>query len=377
MKSLIFIHRHPATLLVLLAIVSVFGLAGCGDKKTEAAAGTTVDAPLELLPVDVATVKRGTLTGGLPVTGTLQAVHQTTVQSRVASDITAVLVREGEHVTKGQVLARLGVQDLEARVKQSEAQLASARVEAQLTRALVERNRKLFEKNYFSENDFARSQGEAEAREEAVRAQQAMVDIARKALNDAVVRAPMSGIVAKRYVEPGSSVMMEARLFDIVDLGDMELQVSVPAPEVPRLRVGHPVSFTVDGFGARRFEGQIARINPVADAATRAIAVYVRVKNSDAALKGGMFARGEIASGSAESALIMPLNAVRRGEKGSSVFVLKNGKLELRLITLGAVDERAGQAVVSSGVADGETVVVASLNEQAANRSAKVVALGQ
>jgi len=377
MNHLTVIHRSPTTMMVLLAIVSIFSLAACGDKKTEAAAETMVDAPLELLPADVAMVKRGTLTGGLPVTGTLQAVHQTTVQSRVASDITAVLVREGERVAKGQVLARLGVQDLEARVKQSEAQLASARVEAQLTRALVERNRKLFEKNYFSENDFARSQGEAEAREEAVRAQQAMVDIARKALNDAVVRAPMSGIVAKRYVEPGSSVMMEARLFDIVDLGDMELQVSVPAPEVPRLRVGHPVSFTVDGFGSRRFEGQIARINPVADAATRAIAVYVRVKNSDAALKGGMFARGEIASGSAESALIMPLNAVRRGDKGSSVFVLKNGRLELRLVTLGAVDERAGQAMVSSGVADGETVVVVSLNEQAANRSAKVVALGQ
>lgn len=370
-------NQRPTSMVALLALLSVFGLAGCGDKKSETAAEAVVEAPLELLPADVAIVTRGTLTGGLPVTGTLQAVHQTTVQSRVASDITDVLVREGERVTKGQVLARLGVQDLDARVKQSEAQLASASVEAQLSRALVDRNRKLFEKNYFSENDFARSQGEAEAREEAVRAQQAMVDIARKALNDAVVRAPMSGIVAKRYVEPGSSVGMDARLFEIVDLGEMELQVSVPAPEVPRLRVGHPVQFTVDGFGTRRFDGQIARINPVADAATRAIAVYVRVKNSDAALKGGMFARGEIASGSAETALIMPLSAVRRGDKGSSVFVLKNGKLELRLITLGAVDERAGQAVVSSGVADGETVVVASLNEQAANRSAKVVALGK
>lgn len=365
------------TTVALLALVSVLGLAGCGDKKKDVAVTTADDAALELLPADVAVVKRGLLAGGLPVTGALQAVNQTTVQTRVASDIAAVLVREGEHVEKGQVLARLGVLDLEARLKQAEAQLASARVEAQLSRALVDRNRQLFEKKYFSENDFARSQGEAEAREEAVRAQEAVVDIARKALNDAVVRAPMSGIVAKRYVEPGSSVGMDARLFEIVDLRDMELEVSVPAAEVPRLRVGQPVSFTVDGFGSRHFEGQIARINPVADAATRAIAVYVRVKNSDAALKGGMFARGEIASGSGQSALIMPLSAVHRREKDSTVFVLKDGKLELRLVTLGAIDERAAQAIVSNGVAEGETVVVASLNEQAANHPAKVVTPGK
>lgn len=362
---------------VVLMVLSALGLTACGDNKEPAATVVTVEQPLELLAADVAVVKRGVLAGGLPVTGGLQAVNQTTVQARVGSDISAVLVREGERVQKGQVLARLGTQDLEARVKQAEAQLASAKVEAQLSRALVERNRKLFEKNYFSENDFARSQGEADARDEAVRAQQAMVDISRKALNDAVVVAPMSGIVAKRYVEPGSSVMMESRLFDIVDLGQMELQASVPAAEVPRIRVGQPVVFTVDGFASRRFQGQVSRINPVADAATRAIAVYVRVNNPDAALKGGMFARGEITSGTGTETLIVPITALRRGEKGVTVFVLKDGKLELRQVTTGAVDERAGEAAVMAGVAEGETVVIASLNDQAANRPAKVVSLGQ
>ena len=365
------------SVLVLLTLVSALGVTACGDKKNQVAAVTTTDAPLELLAADVATVKRGVLAGGLPITGGLQASNQTTVQARVGSDIAAVLVREGEHVQKGQLLARLGAQDLEARVKQAEAQLAAAKVEAQLTQALVERNRKLFEKNYFSENDFARSEGEASAREAAVRAEQAMVDITRKALSDTEVRAPMSGIVAKRYVEPGSSVMMDSRLFDIVDLGQLELQASVPAAEVPRVRVGQSVVFTVDGFGSRQFKGQVSRINPVADAATRTIAVYVRVSNPEAALKGGMFARGVITSGTGEEALIVPITALRQGEKGSTVFVLKDGKLNLRQVTVGAVDERAGEAIISAGVAEGETVVVANLNDQAANHAAKQVTLGQ
>lgn len=364
----------PVTTLMALAVLA---LPGCKDKDDKAATVVMTEAPLELLPVDVAVVRRGSLAGGLPVTGGLQPVNQTTVQARVGSDIAAVLVREGERVQKGQVLARLGTQDLEARVKQAEAQLASAKVEAQLSRALVDRNRKLFEKNYFSENDFARSQGEAEAREEAVRAQQAIVDISRKALNDAVVRAPMGGIVARRYVEPGNSVSMDSRLFDIVDLSQMELEASVPAAEVPRIRVGQPVLFTVDGFGGRRFEGQVARINPVADAATRAIPVYVRVNNPDAALKGGMFARGEISSGTGQQALIVPLAAVRHGEKGATVFVLNKERLELRPVVAGAVDERAGEAVISKGVAEGETVVVASLNDQADKRAATVLKAGK
>lgn len=363
----------PVTTLLALA---VFALPACKEQDSKATVVAT-EAPLELLPVDVAVVRRGALAGGLPVTGGLQPVHQTTVQARVGSDIAAVLVREGERVQQGQVLARLGTQDLEARVKQAEAQLASAKVEAQLSRALVDRNRKLFEKNYFSENDFSRSQGEAEAREEAVRAQQAIVDITRKALNDAVVRAPMSGIVARRYVEPGNSVAMDSRLFDIVDLGQMELEASVPAAEVPRIKVGQAVVFTVDGFGGRRFEGQVVRINPVADAATRAIPVYVRVNNPDAALKGGMFARGQITSGTGQQALIVPLAALRSGEKGASVFVLKEGRLELRAVETGARDERAGEAVVSKGVVEGEVVVVASLSDQANTRAATVLKLAQ
>ena len=125
----------PVTTLLALAVLA---LPACKDKDNKAAA-VGAEAPLELLPVDVAVVRRGALAGGLPVTGGLQPVHQTTVQARVGSDIAAVLVREGERVQQGQVLARLGTQDLEARVKQAEAQLASAKVEAQLSRALVDR----------------------------------------------------------------------------------------------------------------------------------------------------------------------------------------------------------------------------------------------
>lgn len=358
----------------LTPVLLVMVLAACGGKesgnKTAVAAAPAV---LELAQVDVATVSKGVLNGGLPISGTLQAVTQTTVQSQVAAEVNTVLVREGEQVKKGQILAHLGTLDIDARLKQAQANLAGAKVEAELSRGLVVRNKQLYDKKYFSEIDYQRSIGDAEAREENVRAQQAMVDIANKALSDASVRAPMSGIVSRRYVEPGSSVGMGSKLFDIVDLSEMELDAPVPAMDIAAIKTGQSVSFTVSGFAERKFDGKVVRINPIADAGTRAISVYVRVKNQGQDLKGGMFVRGAISTSAVNSGFLIPLNAVHH-DAGQQpwVLVLKNNKLEKRLLDTGASDVSSNQLLVRSGLAEGETVVVTRLGEGVVNQSARI-----
>lgn len=362
--------RRSALPVVLLALA----LGACGGKEGESkAAPAATAAALELAAVDVAVASKGSLAGALPVNGSLQALTQTTVQSRVAAEINAVAVREGERVQKGQLLASLAVQDLEARVKQAEANLASAQVEATLARALVGRNKQLYEKQYFSEIDYQRSVGEAEAREEAVRAQKAVVAISRKALSDASVRAPMSGIIAKRYVEPGSSVGVDGKLFDIVDLAEMELAAPVPATEIAQVKVGQSVNFTVSGFAEQKFTGKVVRINPVADAGTRAIMVYVRVSNNGLALKGGMYARGEIATGAEGVGMTVPLNALHSDDKGDWVMLLKDGKLERRTVDVAARDERSNRLAVRTGLAEGDTVVVAKLTAAVLGKPARLV----
>ena len=366
-------HRFPGPLVWLAPGLLTLALAGCGGGKEEAAAVAAAPAVLELAPVDVATVTRMRMSGGLPVSGLLRPLRQTTVQARVPAEVGAVLVREGERVALGQVLVRLGTQDLEARLRQAEAQLAAVQVDARLARALAERNKELYDKKYFSEIDYARSVGEADAREETVRAQQALVAIARKAFNDAEVRAPQGGIIARRYIEPGSSVGMDARLFEIVDLSEMELEVPVPAAEIAGVKVGQRLAFTVTGFGERRFDGIVARINPVADSGTRAISVYVRVPNPKLELKGGMYARGEIRAGSDGEALALPLDALHEpAGEAPWVLVLAGGKLEQRKVQLAGRDERRNQLFLSAGVKEGDTVVVARLADSAIGRAARL-----
>lgn len=351
--------------LLLCSLALAMSLSACGsDKAADKKMEGSKPAALELAAVDVVTVRQKALSGGYPVSGSLQPVVQTTVQSRVSAEVNEVLVREGMRVEKGQLLARLSIKDLSARLKQAEAGLAAAKVEAELSRVLTERNRQLYEKKYFSEVEYQRSVGETAARNENVRAQQALVDIARKAENDALVKAPISGLVARRYIEPGGNVSMEGRLFDLVDLTQMELSVPVPATDIARIKAGQAVHFTVSGFGDRQFEGKVARINPVADATTRAVSVYVQVNNTGMDLKGGMYARGEIAVGEAGKGLTVPVEALHKNNDGTSwVLLVRQNKLEKQMLQTGARDERSGTVVVKEGVKEGDVVVVVRLDE--------------
>lgn len=362
----------PGILVLASAVLLGAGLVACGGKEAEGKA-VVAQPVLELAAVDVAQVRATDRAAGLTLSGSLQAVTQTTVQSRVAAEVHAVLVREGESVKKGQLLARLGSQDLEARLRQAEAGLASAKVEADLAQALLKRNQALYEKKYFSEVDYQRSVGEAEARAANVRAQQSLVDIARKALQDASVLAPQNGIIAKRYIEPGSSVNVDGRLFDLVDLSELELAAPVPATEIAAVAIGQSVVLEVSGLPGKRFNGKVVRINPVADSGTRAITVYVRLHNPGQNLRGGMYAHGQLQLARSGSSLSIPLEAVHESAGAVPwVLVLEQGHLQKREIAIAARDERSGQLLLAGGLKEGEVVVMAGLSEAAVKQAARI-----
>ncbi len=177
---------------------------------------------------------------------------------------------------------------------------------------------------------------------------EAQVQLARNALKDAVATAPLAGIVAKRHVQPGEKVAVEAPLVTVVDLRDLEVQALVPAIDVPELRIGMPVDLAVDGFGERRFTGRVERINPATEPGTRALIVYVSLPNPDAALKSGMFSTGRIELAASAPAPTLPATAVRTEAGQSFVWVIDKGKLSRRLVTLGRRDDAKGLVEVKT-----------------------------
>lgn len=363
--------KKPATglLIVLLAAGGWFYMqkskAGAASAKSAQAApgkdGPKVDV-YELSSGDVTAVEARELRLNLPLSGSLAPQEQATIKSKVSGVVLETMVQEGMNVAAGQIIARLDAADQRARVAQQQAALDEANARLSLAKKNNANSQALLKQNYISQNSYDTTQNSVELAQASVNAMQAQLEMARIALADTVIRAPLAGVVSKRHAQAGEKVAPDMPIFTIVNLRQLTLEAQVPASEVPRVKVGQEVQFKVDGFQQRAFVGKVARINPTTEAGSRSMLVYVSVDNSDAALRGGMFAKGNITTEKSASTPVVPIGAVR-GDKGQQVvYKIEGNKVVSQPVTLGLRNEDEGMAQVTSGLAQGASVIVAKLD---------------
>jgi membrane fusion protein, multidrug efflux system len=321
------------------------------DKKSGAA------VTLEFSPADITVVEHRELTRTLPFSGSLSPVLQSTVKSKVSGEVQRVFVREGESITHGQVLAQIDTSDLQARLDAQVAALEEAKARLSIADKNRETNFKLLKQNFISQNAFDTTHSTFEANAAAVRSAEAQVRLARNAMQDAVVRAPIDGVLARKMVNAGEKVGPDSAMFTVVDLTKMEIEAPAPASEIPGVRVGQVASFQVDGFGERVFEGRVERINPITEQGSRSITLYLSVANRDGMLKGGMFAKGLLVLGKTQPSAVVLIAAVREEAGQSYVFTIEGGKLAKRTVSLGLREPQAGLVEVKSGLEKGVQVV--------------------
>jgi membrane fusion protein (multidrug efflux system) len=354
----------------LIAAAAVAGLATV--RSNRAAEPPAREQALEFLPGDVLVLAPQTLERSLPLTGTLTPLNETTVKAKVAGELVEVTVREGETVRRGQVLARIDTTELAARAAAKRADVEAARAQ----RVLAEKNRAtqktLLEKNFISQSAFDSTQSVYEVALARLQAAEADLAVAQKALGDAVLSAPISGIVAQRLAQPGERVPIDARILAIVDLSRLQLEAAVPASEIGRVKVGQPVSFRVDGFGAREFAGHIERINPSTIAGSRSINVYAVIENPEGMLRGGLFAQGGLTLERVEGALLIPATALREELGERFVYRLADGVVRKAPVKTGPADG-AGRVQVLAGLAAGDRIVTRDLGTLREGASARVV----
>jgi RND family efflux transporter MFP subunit len=331
-------------LLAVIAIGGAVALRASQKPKDDPNAQVT----LQFAPSDLAYASTHPLARWLPVSGTLQPVHQVDVKAKVSANLRQINVREGEAVKEGQLLARFDTADLDAKLSERQGALESAKAQLALSEKTSAMNTKLLNDKFISQNAFDNSESGYRVAQGSLKSTQAQVQQAEIALRDANVLAPLTGIVAKRHVQPGEKVAFDAPLFTIVDLRDLELQAMVPASDVPELTVGMPVELNVDGYGDRAFTGRIERINPSTEPGTRSILVYITLHNPEAALKGGMFANGRIALASSRPVATLPANAIRTDAGQNYVWVIDGGKLARRVVVVGRRDEVASLVEVKT-----------------------------
>ncbi|MFY8043080.1 MAG: efflux RND transporter periplasmic adaptor subunit, partial [Rhodoferax sp.] len=176
---------------------------------------------------DVVTVKSMDLVQSLTISGPLKAVNAAFVKARVAGELQGLTVREGDVVKAGQVIARVDATESQARVRQAQQQAEAARAQVDIAKRSFENNRSLVEQGFISKTALDSSTASLAAAEASYRAAQAGADVAGKALDDTVLRAPMSGQVAQRLAQPGERVAVDARIVEIVDVSRLELEASL------------------------------------------------------------------------------------------------------------------------------------------------------
>lgn len=372
-------RRALAVLAVLLVLGVLAGSVALRASRNAAdAPGGARSTPvaLEFAAADLAYVEPQALTRWLPLSGTLQPVDQTMVKAKVSGEIRQVAVREGEAVRAGQVIARFDTADLEARLTDRIGALESSRAQLAMAEKTRTQNQLLLKQKFISQNAYDNADSNLSVTQGTLKSNEAQAQLARNALRDAVVIAPLSGTVAKRHVQPGEKVSFDAPLITIVDLARMELRAMVPANDIPELVVGMKVELAIEGFGDRRFTGTIDRINPTTEAGTRAILVFIHIPNPDAALRGGMFGTGKVTLASGAPVPTLPAIAIRTEAGQNFVWTIENGKLARRIVTVGRRDDTVGRVEIKTSLPPGVPILAAPFDNLKAGAPALVRAPG-
>lgn len=349
----------------LVAVLLIAGLSVRAVKTRQsenAAAAASAKAPLmlELSSTDLVTARPLELTRTLTVSGGLKAVNSAIVKAKVAAELKALSVREGDVVKAGQVIGQLDTTEFDWRLRQAEQTAESSKAQLDIARRTLENNKQLVAQGFISSTGLETSASNEAAARANYEAAAAAVAIARKSRGDAQLVAPISGIVSQRLAQPGERVPVDGRVVEIVDLSRIELEAAVTPEDVAEVQVGQSARLVVDGLRAP-VNAKVARINPSTQAGTRAVMVYLAVDNQPA-LRQGLFARGQIDL-QRRSALAVPESAVRVDQAKPYVLVVDNGRVVQRTVTLGARGEAQldgrGENVVEllSGVPDGSKVL--------------------
>ncbi|MDE0102010.1 MAG: efflux RND transporter periplasmic adaptor subunit [Bryobacterales bacterium] len=321
--------------------------------------------------VDVTEARVGPIREELLLTGSLKPKETVDISPKITGRIQTIDFLVGDVVNSGDVLAELEADELrqqvmrsqasyavgEANVAQSQAQLANAK--ADLDRAQL-----LFDQDLLSPQEFQQSQTSLQVLEAQVQLSEAQLQQAEAELNELKIRlegskiySPMHAIVSERYVDPGALVNPNTPIMQVVNLSTMVTRGNVPERYVESLAVGSLAEVNVDAILGQQFEGRVARIAPVLDAATRSAVIEIDIENPRHVLKAEMFARITLDLGSTREATLIPRDGlVYRGQQPGVYVVPEQADRPIfRVIETGLT--REGQVEVIANLDAGTRIV--------------------
>ena len=346
--------------LVVLAIALTLARAyNARNAPAPALAASPVAGQIELAATDVTPIQLMDINEGLKVTGVLKAVNSAIVKARVAGELQMLTVREGDTVTAGQVLAQIDPREFQARLQQAQQQADAALAQIDIAQRQFANNKALVDQGFISKTALDTSLSNLQAAQATHRAALAFADIVRQSLNDTVLKAPIAGQVSQRMAQPGERVGVDARILEIVDLRQIELESNLPSVELPKLKLGQLAQLRVEGAEGR-VTARLVRVNPSAQLGTRTFLIYLRIEQpagQKLALRQGLFAEG-LLNASSTRLLAVPLKSVRTDQVLPFVQLVREGKVHHQTVTLGLRGMADSEEMVAvEGLREGELLI--------------------
>lgn len=311
-----------------------------GDKTVSEKSAARGGAPTA---VDVATVTSVTVVDDINAVGSIRSNQAVVIRPEVSGRITELNFRDGQQVTKGQLLVAF-----DASVNQAEVQQAKA--ELNIAKANFERTADLAKQKFVS--DRARDESLAN-----VQVLEARLALAQARLSKLQIRAPFSGIVGIRNVSMGDYVKDGADLVNLEDISSVKVDFRVPERYVDLVSQGQPLEVLVDALPGKPIRASVDAIDPQVDSSGRSALLRGRIENPEGRLKPGMFARVRLILAERQNALMVPEEAIV--PEGGKIMVWKvvDGKAVKTDVKTGV--RRAASVEIVEGLQAGDTVITA------------------
>lgn len=347
--------------LIILAVVGFVFLRPAPQPSVDEAVQKT-ELVMQIRPSETTTIEPMTLRNTVKVTGTLVPGRQSEVSSETSGRVVDVMVRPGDPVEEGDVLAQVDRATLQLQLNQQRATADATRAQLASSQQQLERTEELASRGLATPSDLEQARSATAALEANLRALEIAVETAELALSNATVTSPLDGVIATRSVEPGQTISAGTPLFTVVNLEQIEFEGAASVTSSALVSPGQSVAVSVTGLEGSEFAGTVARVSPIALTGTRTVPIYIALDNAEGELRGGMFATGYITVAEKADAHAVAAAALREDAEGDFVLKLADGTLVRQGVETVQRWDR-GRLVEVTGLQDGDVIVSAPLAE--------------
>ncbi len=310
------------------------------------------------LTVTVAQARKGPISRRISLPAIIRPYEQAVLFAKVAGYLKTIRVDKGDWVREGDLLAEIESPELAADLARQKAEVAVADV---AFRRANEAQKKAPDLVMPQTVDDARGRLEVA---------QATLDRTQTLLSYTKIRSPLTGIVTRRSVDPGAFIaaatggsVAQGALLTVMNIRTVRVDIPVPEPEVPFVKVGLPVEVTVDELAGRTFAGSVTRFAYALDEASKTMTAEAEIPNPGNELRPGMYARARLAVERRPEAVLVPAAALVGGKGQDFVFTVADGKARRVPVKVGFRD--GDEVEIVDGIAPGQGVVLSAANPPA------------